>query len=582
MIMSKIRRPISWQMLIPFAVIAACAAVGALRLLGMRLPVLVSGGMISAGAYGAVFLGLLAWLVFRPGADSKFSIPTALIAMVLTFFAVVGFSLQSSGGMSFFFPGSILVRVIAYGALCAVVYTVIIAVYALVDRSSSGKQVIRQRSAFWMAFAVIVLCWIPFLVAGYPGSVPKDTLHQLQQFAGEKVYNASNPLLVTWIFGGLFQIGRLIGGDSLGIFLNVLFQVVLCGAAMARISTLAGRISRSRGIYTAAVVFFGVLPTWGAAVQCVLKDTVHLGFFLLFLASYTETLLDKQEQGRQSVELALWACLTALSRKAAFAIVLVSLIVLVVYRVVRRQLSRKILTAAAAAIAGYFAVQVLILVIPNVEAPMERENYSLPFQMIARYCVEHDQELTQQEIAAIDSVLDYKTILTSYNPDISDPVKKTFRGEDADMAAFWKLFLRLGLRHPETYIRHLLAGTYKYTWPLSAGAGGYRNYIAPKQTFYNVSRVSEAPLNAMVRYFSIWEKGGITTLLMGPGLYVWIVILLLGYGWKNRSVGLLTALVPVLVLLIGLFFSHVNGENRYAYPLIAAVPLYLALAVRKK
>ena len=67
----------------------------------------------------------------------------------------------------------------------------------------------------------------------------------------------------------------------------------------------------------------------------------------------------------------------------------------------------------------------------------------------------------------IRKVLDYDTIGKNYDPDLSDPVKNTYKTEKTNILK--RLFLTYGLKmlkkHPTAYIQATLNGTYGY-WGL--------------------------------------------------------------------------------------------------------------------
>ena len=59
----------------------------------------------------------------------------------------------------------------------------------------------------------------------------------------------------------------------------------------------------------------------------------------------------------------------------------------------------------------------------------KQEALSVCFQQTARYVKYHGDEVTQEEEEAIKKVLNYKDIGNLYDPNLSDPVKKTFKTE---------------------------------------------------------------------------------------------------------------------------------------------------------
>ena len=70
----------------------------------------------------------------------------------------------------------------------------------------------------------------------------------------------------------------------------------------------------------------------------------------------------------------------------------------------------------------------------------KQEALSVCFQQTARYVKYHGDEVTQEEEEAIKKVLNYKDIGNLYDPNLSDPVKKTFKTESTseDLKNYFK------------------------------------------------------------------------------------------------------------------------------------------------
>ena len=88
-----------------------------------------------------------------------------------------------------------------------------------------GKEATAGQCLLWAA--VILVLWLPVWMLRFPGSIYSDTDVQILQFMGALPWEASNPLFLTLVYGPLFCLGRLLGGDNAGIFLCVVVQVAL-------------------------------------------------------------------------------------------------------------------------------------------------------------------------------------------------------------------------------------------------------------------------------------------------------------------------------------------------------------------
>ena len=77
-------------------------------------------------------------------------------------------------------------------------------------------------------------------------------------------------------------------------------------------------------------------------------------------------------------------------------------------------------------------------------------------------------------------------------------------------------------------------------------------------------------------YVEIWEQTAGLDLLMGPGLYSWVLVIYCGNCFRKRNKDALLKLMPLILLMFGFLLTHVNAETRYAFPLMASAPLIFA------
>lgn len=72
-----------------------------------------------------------------------------------------------------------------------------------------------------------------------------------------------------------------------------------------------------------------------------------------------------------------------------------------------------------------------------------------------------------------------------------------------------------------------------------------------------------------------------TRLLLAPGLYGCLCLFAFLYLIKKKDKASLIAATPVILTLMGCFFSAVNGYFRYAMPLYLLTPFILWLCTHK-
>ena len=80
----------------------------------------------------------------------------------------------------------------------------------------------------------------------------------------------------------------------------------------------------------------------------------------------------------------------------------------------------------------------------------------------------------------------------------------------------------------------------------------------------------------MTRYWNSWRDFPVIRLFTSTGFFAWSLLAMTAYALFKKNKYAIFGVLPIVIFLIGLFFSHVNGSIRYGYPLIASTPLFIA------
>lgn len=432
-----------------------------------------------------------------------------------------------------------------------------------------------QLRFFLLCFGLLLLFWLPYLLLCYPGSVTYDGMNQLWQYFGQIPTTNHHPWLSTQLMGGIVSLG----GHNLarGIFFYVLFQSLVCAAALAgvcwQVRMLVGRVPAFL-----CAAYFSVIPTWGGYAQMFVKDTLFYG---LFAAFFLFMILFLNARGKASpflwAGLALTGLLCTLLRNNGLYIVVPALFFLIP---AARTLFARLGTASlgAGVLVFFLGFNQLLLPALDVAPGSVREMLSLPFQQTARYVQLCGSDLSADEIAVIDSVLDYETLVTGYDPRVSDPVKNTYHGDSQTLKEYLSLWAKQGMRRPDIYLEATINSMFGYFLP------GYRygpfggNYFFMQEPDHGLE-VEFAHPNApqLADAFSrLWSQTPGLALLNAPGTFSWLLVLATVALLRRRQWTALIASLPLWLSLAICCVSPVNGLVRYMLPIMAASPLFLA------
>lgn len=428
---------------------------------------------------------------------------------------------------------------------------------------------------FFLCFGLILLFWLPYLLLCYPGSVTYDGMYQLGQYFGRTEATNHHPWLSTLLMGGIVSLG----GDnlSLGIFLYILFQSLVCAAALAGVCWQV-RVLAGRAAAWLTLAFFALVPNFGGYAQMFVKDTLFFGVFAAFFLCVVLFLKVRGKAGPPLwAGLLLTGLLCALLRNNGLYIVVPTLFLLIP---AARSLAARLGAAGlgVAILAVYLCFNQVLLPAWGVAPGSVREVLSLPFQQTARYVQVCGDTLTEEEIAVIDGVLDYETLVTSYDPRVSDPVKNTYHGDSEALKEYLGLWLRQGLRRPDVYLEATLNSMFGYFLP------GYRygpfggNYFFMQESSYGLEvEFAHPDAPQLADAFSrLWSQTPGLGLLNAPGTFSWLLVLASVALLRRRKGVALIACLPLWLSLGICCVSPVNALVRYMLPIMAATPLLLA------
>lgn len=428
---------------------------------------------------------------------------------------------------------------------------------------------------------ILLLGWLPMLVSLAPGMIYVDSSCQILEYQGYRIMNASNPLLLTFLYGALFTWGQALFNDDAGLFACVLVQTILLLAALTEGCMEIGSATGSRKRAILAALFFALLPNYPSMAVIVIKDSVYAAVFLLFLVFYLRFL--RLGRKKDLVGLLVLSVLCALTRKNAVYISIACLLVLAL----RKSRFRAVLISGAAVLfLGNVFLDSVVYPAFGVEIRplMRREKYSFVFQHTGYYCTKHSEELTQEEIDIINAVLDFDKICKEYSPDISDPVKNTYHAQDQQaMRQYLLLSAKLFLRHPVTGLESILYSKNLYFDPLAPGSrplwlirGDHFSETYGREVIFGYWFGEDRATDFQI-YLSRLEKFLPVQLFAGCGSFTWLALCLLAAGWVQKNKLQLLAAFPTTVTTLGLLVTHMNGAVRYGSPLLVSVPILLLL-----
>ena len=544
----------------------------------------------------------------------RVSVPYVLVSLILSFFMVEGQRFVKPNGIDLF------VTCIPEVLLCLVVmagwFVVFLAALLLLDEwlddvaptathedlmhAGMVKRFVSDHS-FGCIVALLLLILIPVSLLAYPGQFMGDTLgiiaqgFRLQNYhpywspddSGMKLGN-HHPVTYTLLLHYCIVAGKaLFGAYNRGLYVSVLLQLIASVCAFAYCITALQRAGVIRlGTAFVLALFYGLNSQVQLYLVLLSKDALYSAALLFFLTTAFE--LCCGERRKPTIALfAFSAVCCVLFRNDGIYVLVPTLVALLTQRGSRRATA----VLLPAIVVFWLVFGKVILPFAGVIPGSKREMLSIPFQQTARYLVEHPDDVTDSERAAIDGVLIFDRVAESYDPNISDPVKSLYR-EDAtsdDMRRYFSAWKDMFVKHPATYVHAVLHNKYEYFYPdaligrsftfgWSADRMKATNQVCEKlgTDFHHPKRLE----SQRILYEGICDATismPLVGALLSAPMYLWLFLFLLAFTLRRRNWDALVFLVPIfMIFLINLAGPTNGGYFRYTYPVMLYMPIALA------
>lgn len=435
---------------------------------------------------------------------------------------------------------------------------------------------------FALSFGVIALIDLVFLLlVEWPGVLTRDSMDQIRQIITGKYSNA-NPYWHTVTVGIFVKLGLLVTGDlHWGVALFSIFQILyLAGCFSYAVMTLYQK-GAPRWCLWAVWAGYALIPYQIVYSVTVWKDILFSGASLLLTVALYRLLCPvEKEEKRDWILFVLGGAGLCLWRTNGLLVIAMLLMALAL----AGRKNKKLAAVLAVILVIGLVLCGPVLSLMGIRGAGLAETLSIPLQQVARVCYD-GAAIAQEDLDLIRTVAEPEEFAGVYQSYLSDPVKGLLRRSagyeqlKADPLPYLKLWLRMGLRHPISYLKAWIDQTKGY-WN-----AGYSYWITAEGIYENEFGLVSRPGNIVGTVFDKLMRYAELMPLMYPlfsiGLYTWLTGICCFVNRQRRRPEWLLSL-PWLVILFGLLIgTPVYAEFRYAYPVMLACPLILTATFLK-
>lgn len=362
------------------------------------------------------------------------------------------------------------------------------AMKAVVKRNVPTKTKRKLWVIFLACCLVLIVCWLPYYYVYLPGVLHGDTPCQILQYyhypttlQGRFISNGTSiilsndhPLILSLILGKCLDFGLASGNPNAGLTLYQSISTIAYVAAYAGLITMLYYQGVNHKVLKGTLLAIGVIPLFPCYALLIGGDSL-LG---LSIICFTTAIVGIVGTNGELLKLKLFDVyviltiffLAAAKNQGIYICIFMFLIVTLYVLMKNRRWWKQILFVFLVPILFYSIVYTgPIFDYMKVGKVGKQEALSVVFQQTARCLKYYGDDVTEKEKKVIDKVIDYDTIAENYDPDLSDPVKSTFRmdADSKDLHNYFKVWFEMGKKHPGEYLQSFVASTYGYYTPLT-------------------------------------------------------------------------------------------------------------------
>ncbi|MBQ3475512.1 MAG: hypothetical protein IJH20_05025 [Bacilli bacterium] len=529
-----------------------------------------------------------------------------ILSFLYSFFCVIGNSFVKSSSL-YYIKNNFLTSLLTFISLFVLFFIVLHYFFLFIEnkKKKNNKKISKLKlfklfdeHTFLFCFIVLIICWLPYIIAFYPVILSPDPSFQIKQFFGipnkYSTYNVlldpnviitnHHPVVHTLLLGSCLKIGNMIGNDNLGLFLYSIIQITILASVLSYVVKFLKELKLNTKYVIGSLLVFALVPAFPIYSMSAVKDVIFGSLIILYIISLYKLLKTDNLKIKNIIKILFLMILIVLFRNNGIHTILLSFPFLLFLKK-GNHFRKKVLIILLIIFGFSYSYNNLILPYFKITPTSVREVLSIPFQQTARYVKEHSIEVTSEEEKAIDKILTYDTLADRYNPELADPVKNSYNkyATKEDLKEYFKVWFNQFIKHPGVYIEATLNNTYGYFYPLKTSWYFHSRHdtrIVEDGFKYSYSHSLKGVRNVLSGFGNIFPYIPLIGLLINIAFNAWILLFLLFYLIYKKKYSSIIYLLPSLVLLLICFASPANTYFRYALPFIFALPLNIGIFIK--
>lgn len=446
-----------------------------------------------------------------------------------------------------------------------------------------------------LTFLFMLLCWLPVLLAVYPGFFVYDAQEEWLQVAS-RTFTTHHPLVHVLMLGGIIcAVHKVTGSYNLGIACYMVVQMMVVSGVFTYLLSFMRKRKVSKAVRLISLLYFAFFPVIVMFTLCSAKDALFTAALLLLLLTFLDMGSSEEaffaSKGKM-IFFILSAVAMMLFRKNGVYAFAVMVPILLIYH---KKYLKKLTVLLAVIFLSYFVINTGLTVVFHAQGGENQEILTVPIQQLARTYKFNREVFEPEDIETLHEILPEEALVL-YNPKLSDPVKVHFQNETfaADKSRYVGLWVRIGLKKPLSYINAWLMNSYGFWYPdtvidVYSGNTVFTFTYADSSYFgYEVEepgfRDSKIPwLDEAYRKLALeisQEKIPIYSMLYSPGGIFWGIAFVFAYMLYRRKYHIVIPYMMVLAVWLTVLLGP-TYLPRYVLIFWYGLPLFVAMLLEE-
>ena len=438
--------------------------------------------------------------------------------------------------------------------------------------------------------AVFFVCWLPLLLAYYPGMLNYDFKGVFSQYT-DGLYSSIHPVLHSVLTSAVIGLGELLHSRTFGVLLLSLLQMILFALSLAYACVFAQRRGVPRPVMLGITALFALHPVFSVMSLSMTKDTLFAAAVLV-LSLLTWELIEAPDDFFSSrKKLLFYAFVTVnagLMRNNGVFVLL--LLFPATIAVMRGRRARTAILCAASAGLTLLVLGVLNLVYQPEKLP-SFQLYSVPAQQLVR--AYNTGRLSEEDAAELRSWYVDEAGL-SVHPHLSDGAKgyldkPRIQQEGGEFLDLWaRLAPEFAWEYTEAFLMLNIGSWYpddlSHSTIYPDASWNDKGYLQTQEYDMREQGLETTCFLPGVRDFyericrrNRYQKYPIISLLFCTATPFWVILFACALLVSRRR----SRCLPAALGVLGLWGSYLFGPctlPRYILPLFCLAPVLLAVA----